>query len=93
MGEIMSSQVRHNEGFTTPLRALFALVAVATLFSNSPWEQPDQLSAVTGYAGPVMWGVIAAFGNKAGWRRHLTAAVAVVYLVLVVGRMAGLHPQ
>jgi hypothetical protein len=40
-----------------------------------------------------MWGVIAAFGNKAGWRRHLTAAVAVVYLVLVVGRMAGLHPQ
>ena len=85
----MSTDVQRNDGFTMPMRAVFALVAIGTLLSNSPWEQPDQLAAITAYAGSAMWGAMAAFGNKAGWQRHLTLIVAIVYLVLVFGRLLG----
>jgi hypothetical protein len=86
----MSIDVRRNHEFTMPLRALFALVAIATLLGNAPWQQPDQWTAITAYAGSIMWGVMAAFGNKAGWQRRLTLVVAIAYLVLVVGKLLGI---
>jgi hypothetical protein len=85
----MSTEARTNHRFTTSLRALFALVAVTTLISNSPWTQADQLTAITAYAGSLMWGVMAAFGNKPGWQRDLTMAIALVYLILVVSKITG----
>ena len=85
----MSIEARTNYGFTTLMRAIFALVAIATLISSSPWTQADRLTAITAYAGSLMWGVMAAFGNKAGWQRDLTMAVALVYLILVVSKLAG----
>jgi hypothetical protein len=36
-----------------------------------------------------MWGVMAAFGNKAGWQRDLTMAIALVYLALVISKITG----
>ena len=85
----MSPEARQNHEFTTPLRGLFGFVAIATLLSNSPWTQTDQLAAITAYAGSLMWGVMSAFGNKAGWQRRLTMAIAVVYLLLVVSKLIG----
>ena len=85
----MSTKLRQNQEFTTPLRAIFGLVAIATLLSNSPWEQANQLAAVTAYTGSLMWGLMAAFGNKAGWQRTLTMLVAVAYLALVVSKIVG----
>jgi len=83
----MSIDVSRNDQFTIPMRGIFGLVAIATLLSNSPWDQSDPLAAATAYAGSVMWGVMAAIGNKAGWQRHLILAFAAVYLVLVVIRL------
>lgn len=85
----MSIDVSRNYQFTIPMRGIFGLIAIATLLSNNPWNQPDPLAAITAYAGSIMWGVMAVFGNKTGWQRHLTLAFAVVYLVLVVSRLLG----
>jgi hypothetical protein len=89
MGGIMTSNLRSNEGFTAPLRMLFALLAVATLLSNSPWEQPDQLSAIAACASSAMWAVLAIFGYKPGWRRQITWAVLVACLALVTTSLLG----
>jgi hypothetical protein len=85
----MSTQTRQNQEFPIPLRALFGLVAIATLFSNSPWAHADRFAALTAYAGSLMWGVLAIFGNKAGWPRALTMIAAIVYLALVASRLFG----
>ena len=85
----MSTEIIENPGFTTPLRAMFGLVAVATLVSSSPWEHADPLTAATAYAGSLMWGVMAAFDQRQPWQRHVTMAVAIGYLVLVVCKVAG----
>ena len=83
----MSTNVRSDGEFTTPLRLLFALLAIATLMSSSPWEQPDQLSAIAACASSAMWAVLAVFAYKPGWRRKLTWAVLVVCLVLVAASL------
>lgn len=88
----MSANIRRDEGFTTPLRCLCALVAVATLLGKSPWQQPDPVSMATAYAGAALWGVLAVFGYKPGWRRHVTWALATIYLVLMAGNLFGLTP-
>ena len=85
----MSIDASRNYQFTMPMRGIFGLVAIATLLSNSPWNQPAPLAAITAYAGSIMWGVMAVFGNKIGWQRRLILAIAVVYLILVVSRLLG----
>ena len=85
----MSANVRSNEGFTAPLRMLFALLAIATLLSTSPWEQPDQLSAMAACASSAMWAVFAVFGYKPDWRRQITWAILVVCLALVAASLLG----
>ena len=85
----MSTEVRRNQEFTMPLRVLFGFVAIATLLSSSPWDQPAPVTAMTSYVGSLMWGVMAAFGNKAGWQRTLTLAIAIAYLALVVSKLLG----
>ena len=78
-----------NPSFTAPLRAIFALVAIATLFEQRPWAQSNMLASATTYAGALMWAAIAAFGNRSGWPRHVTMALALIYLVLVIAKIAG----
>ena len=85
----MSTNVRSDGGFTTPLRLLFALLAIATLMSSSPWEEPDQLSAIAACASSAMWAVFAVFGYKPGWRRQLTWAVLIICLALVAVSLLG----
>lgn len=85
----MSTEARPNHEFTTPLRVLFGLVAIATFVSGAPWKQSNQLVALTTCAGSLMWAVMAAFGNKAGWKKHLTMGIAIAYLALVVAKIAG----
>ena len=89
MEKTMSTRVRSDQEFTTPLRVIFGLVAIATLLNNTPWTQSDQLAAVTSTTGSLMWGLMAAFGNKAGWPRSLTLFVAIAYLALVLCKVLG----
>ena len=85
----MASVNSTNTGFIPPLRAIFALVAVATLLEQRPWAQSSMLMAATAYAGALMWAAMAAFGNKSGGLRYLTIGLALVYLALVVAKAAG----
>ena len=85
----MSNEVHKNQDFTMPLRVIFGLVAIATFLSNTPWNQSDQMDAIMFYAGSSMWGLMAVFGNKPGWKRSLTLVVAIIYLALVVGKILG----
>ena len=85
----MSTETRKSYLFTTPLRFLFGFVAIATLLSNAPWSQPSALLATNAYLGSLMWGVMAAFGNEDGWKRHLTLAIAIAYLISSICRIIG----
>nr|CAP49175.1 putative integron gene cassette protein [uncultured bacterium] len=85
----MSTETRKSYLFTTPLRFLFGFAAIATLLSNAPWSQPSALLATNAYLGSLMWGVMAAFGNEDGWKRHLTLAIATAYLISSICRIIG----
>jgi len=85
----MSTEAPRNHVFAIPHRLLFGLIAVATFIAGSPWDQPSQLAAATTCAGSLMWAALAAFGNRSGWQRHLTLAIATAYLALVVIKIAG----
>ena len=85
----MATEVRNTQGFTTPQRALFGFVAIATLLSSSPWEQSDQPAAMNTYGASLLWGALAAFGYKTGWPRILTWAIAISYLGLLISKLLG----
>ena len=85
----MSPEARKNYVFTMPHRLLFGLIAVATFIAGSPWDHASQLAAATTCAGSLMWAALAAFGNRTGWQRQLTLAIAIAYLALVVIKITG----
>ena len=88
----MSIRAQSNQQLSHALRFVFGFIAVVTLLANAPWSQPNLLQMATSYAGSLMWGLLAIFGNKPGWPRTLTMAVAVVYAVVVLGKLVGFAP-
>lgn len=86
----MSNDIQIKHTLPTSLRALLGFTAIATLFANAPWHQSSAFLIAIGYVGPLTWGLIALFGNKTGIPRHITAAFAVVYLVLVACKLLGI---
>jgi hypothetical protein len=85
----MSTRTRSNQQFPPGLRLVFGLVAIGKFVDDAPWAQPDRLQLVTSCAGALLFGLLAVFGNQPGWSRTLTMAVAVIYAVLVFGRLFG----
>jgi hypothetical protein len=85
----MNTHVGSNQQFSPGLRLVFGIVAIGKFLDDAPWEEPDLLQLVTSCAGSLLFGLLAIFGNKPGWSRTLTMAVAIVYAVLVFGRLFG----
>ena len=85
----MNTRAGSNQQLSLGLRLIFGLIAVGKLIDDAPWDQTDLLQVVTSCAGSMMFGLMAIFGNKPGWSRTLTMAVAIVYAVLVFGRLFG----
>jgi hypothetical protein len=83
----MNTRAGSNQQFPPGLRLVFGLVAIGKFMDDAPWSQPDPLRVATSCTGALLFGLLAIFGNKPGWSRTVTMAVAIVYAVLVFGRL------
>jgi hypothetical protein len=83
----MNTRAGSNQQFPLGLRLVFGLVAIGKFMDDAPWSQPDPLRVATSCTGALLFGLLAIFGNKPGWSRTVTMAVAIVYAVLVFGRL------
>jgi hypothetical protein len=71
------------------LRTICAFNAVVWLFAQPPWFTAGALTTGGAIAGATLWALLAIGGNRAGWLRRATLAVAAGYLGLLLAKLLG----